>query len=209
MIIGLTGAARSGKDTVASMLTEFLAASYPMRATRSRSNATGVIQVQIAGPLKAFCREVFDWTTEHTDGALKDIPDQRYPNARGYLTPRQAMQSLGDDWSTPLYEPIWAVLAARKAKQYWDEGNVVFVTDCRFLRDIRAVREVGGIIVQVHRDTGAGLTGAAAQHRGEVERNLPEFQALVTHHIYNHGSLDDLRAACLEILLPLVPPKYR
>lgn len=213
MIIALAGAARSGKDTVADMMTQFFGDKVVKR-------------VQIAGPLKAFCRDVFGWTETHTDGALKDDPDLRYPRpcklceTRGtvsnfpsyeeykcsacmgvgktYLTPRQAMQALGDDWSTPLYEPIWAVKAARTASLIDSKGGVAIITDCRFLRDIAAASVAGGVIIQVHR-TGAGLTGAAAQHRSEVERESPEFQVLVDHHIYNDGTLEELRDKVRQI----------
>lgn len=205
MIIGMCGAARSGKDTVASLLVDFFGG--PDKAHL----------IQIAGPLKAFCRDVFDWTTEHTDGDKKDVPDRRYPrpcavcNGTGklvlyhsstcphceagvtFLTPRQAMQTLGNDWSRPLYEPIWALKAARVALQHARAGKLAVVTDCRFIRDIKAVKDVGGVIVQTHRQAN-GLVGDAAMHPSEIERNSPEFQALVDCHLYNQGTINDLGA---------------
>lgn len=198
MIIGLAGAARSGKDTVADYLDKHLG---------------GVYRLQIAGSLKRILRDMFDWTEAHTDGDLKDKPDPRYPRpcptcaghgrlvlyheydcsscmgtGKVFLVPREAMQWLGD---VPFYGPVWAEKAAREAKVREADGAPVVVTDCRFLRDIQALKNVGATIVQVHRD-GAGLTGAAALHRGEVERNSVEFQSLVDHHIYNDGTLEDL-----------------
>lgn len=47
MIIGMCGAARSGKDGTANMLSEF----FP---------AGGTYRVQISGRAKAICRDVFD-----------------------------------------------------------------------------------------------------------------------------------------------------
>lgn len=65
MIIGICGAAGAGKDATAGVVTDVL-------------GVDRVARIAFAEPLKRFCREVFDWTTEHTDGPLKDVPDQRY-----------------------------------------------------------------------------------------------------------------------------------
>jgi hypothetical protein len=56
---------------------------------------------------------------------------------------------------------------------------------------VQAIKAVGGVIIQMHRDA-EGLTGVAATHTSEVERDSPEFQALVDHHIHNNGSLEEL-----------------
>jgi len=249
MIIGLTGAARSGKDTVADMLLlhwvlgnngKTIARWLEIAQEDRKVKSNWARRIQVAGPLKQFCREVFDWTEEHTDGDLKDSEDKRYkrncgrcvdgqqvakPIAVGndqirnpcnemgpcshcggrgftFLKPREAMQRLGYDWSFPLYPTIWADKAARTAKAFSDDPiahparstpkeRLAIVTDCRFIADIKAVADVGGIVIQVHRDH-EGLTGAAAQHHGETVRDTPEFQAIVHHHIYNDGTLDDL-----------------
>lgn len=212
MIIGMCGAARSGKNTVADLLSEFF---EPGRT----------YQVQIAGPVKAICREVFAWTEEHTDGRLKDVPDRQYPrpcstcegkgklvlyhpydcpNCEGgvtYLTPRQAMQQLGGEFAQATFPNIWATKAARTAAVVGANGLAI-VTDCRFIRDLQAVKEVGGVIVQTHRKA-EGLTGEAAKHQSEIERESPEFQALVDHHIYNHGTLNDLRDRVRDLVLQM------
>ncbi len=65
MLIGLTGLGRAGKDSVA----DFIEGEGVERTHRLR----------FADDLKRICREVYGWTEEHTDGALKDTPDKRYP----------------------------------------------------------------------------------------------------------------------------------
>lgn len=213
MIVALCGAARSGKDTVADLLSEF----FP---------AGGTYRVQISGRAKAICRDVFQWTMEHTDGALKDVPDERYPRpcatcaGKGtiqvylthecptcqgkkvtYLTPRHAMQQLGGDFAEATFPAIWAFMAARTAMKL-EANGLAIVTDCRFIRDLQAIKNVGGVIIQTHRKA-EGLTGDAAKHQSEIERESPEFQALVDHHIYNNGTLEDLRDRVRDLVLRL------
>lgn len=218
MIIGLCGAARSGKDTVANYLAE---------------GHDQVVRIQIAEPLKAYVRDLFDWTEEHTDGALKDTPDQRYPKAgvhvwirsfndgswfecgcgirvhasdtvppgecTTYLTPRHAMQQLGGEFAESTWNSIYAVRAARTAAE-WD--GLAIITDCRFLRDIQAVKDVGGIIVEVTRPLADALPGSGSKHASETARDTPEFQALVDYWIDNDGTLEELHTKVVVITEP-------
>ncbi len=208
MIIGLAGAARSGKGTLATMLGEASG-----RATQ---------RVQIAGPFKAFLRDLYDWTEEHMDGDLKDVPDTRYliccrgchgkgkvpvsnpkhdcslcgTTGQVGLTPRHAMQQLGGEFAETTFPAIYATRAARAAK---DHCGLALVTDCRFLRDIEAVAAVGGTIIEVRRPC-VGIPGQAKRHASETERETPAFQALVDEHIDNDGTLDGLRVKAEAII---------
>jgi len=204
LIVGLCGAARSGKDTFATMLAEEYGRPH--------------VRIQVAGPLKAYLRNLFDWTEEHTDGALKDVPDPRYPlpcpacvedmerggrdepgqcgccdNGFIGLTPRHAMQQLGGEFAQSTFPAIYATRAAREAERGANRGKLAMITDCRFLHDIQAVKAVGGTIIEIGRDGDEQLKGDAAEHSGETARFTPEFQALVDIHIHNKGSLGDLR----------------
>ena len=183
MIIGLCGTAKSGKDTAATYLEKF----FPGQTTR----------VQIAAPFKAYCREVFDWTLEHTDGKLKDVEDIRYPldppkGGHHYLTPRIALQVLGGEVAEATFPSVYATAAARKAQALASSDHLVIVTDGRYLRDIQALKDVGGKVLQLHRGD-RGLIGSASSHKSETQCRTPEFQALVDHHIYNDGSKEAFR----------------
>lgn len=237
MIIGMCGAARSGKDTVAGFLADLWQAQNP----------NGKVHfIKISAPLKAYLRDLFGWTEEHTDGALKDVPDTRYPDEGKihvftrskddgsifvchcgaevhasatlkrepgecvtYLTPRKAMQWLGGEFTEATFPAIYALRAAREAAEWcWRPDHLAIVTDCRYMRDIQAVKNAGGVVIQVHRD-GVGLSGQAAEHMGEVARTTKKFQSLVDHHIDNDGSLEELRLAVALTFAKLVKPSPR
>jgi len=72
-LIGVAGAAGSGKSTVASVLVE----------------KHGFVEVALADPLKRFCAEVFDWEHDALWGPseARNVPDQRLPRPRGYMYP--------------------------------------------------------------------------------------------------------------------------
>lgn len=124
MIVGLCGAAGSGKDTVA----DFMVKNH------------GFVKIAFADPLKRICKEVFDFSDEQlwgpsemrnapddryprgfidaghmlTEEALKEFPDGKVPQ---YLTPRYALQQLGTEWGRGCYENVWIGYAMRVANE--------------------------------------------------------------------------------------------
>ena len=75
MIIGISGKARSGKDTFANMLAEELnMVSHP-----------AYVNMAFAHELKTKCQSDFDLSYEQLWGEDKEVYDQRYPKRRGAL----------------------------------------------------------------------------------------------------------------------------
>lgn len=124
MIIGIAGTAGSGKSTVA----DHLVAEH------------GFIAVNLADPIKRFCRDVFDFSEEQLWGPSekRNEPDKRYlrwmaniphmltedakkefqeGKVPQYLTPRHALQQLGTEWGRACYENVWVDYALRVASQ--------------------------------------------------------------------------------------------
>lgn len=138
MIIGLSGFAGAGKDTVADIL-------------RDKHN---FVKLALADPLKRICRDVFAFTDAQLWGpsSERNKPDLRYPRDHSwiaqdadeftvadpecfccgiknsklaeakseikcYLTPRYALQKLGTEWGRDCYTTVWSELALRIAKQ--------------------------------------------------------------------------------------------
>lgn len=198
MIIGISGLAGSGKDTVADHLVRH----------------HGFVKVALADPLKRICREVFDFTDEQLWGPseMRNKPDLRYgkpvqvlvdqdeyETRTQYLTPRHALQQLGTEWGRACYPNVWVEYAIRVAKtllkkDYPANGSVnayhamtglrfshfpyvpgrtelpkgVVIPDVRFKNEADAIHAAGGKIWRISRP-GAGLAGAAGQHASEQE----------------------------------------
>lgn len=169
MIIGLTGYARAGKDTVAELFVNNgftkMAFAEPMREALIRLNPI----VTIGG--------------QYTH--LSDIVDRMGWESVKQISPevRPLMQRMGTEVGRELFgENFWVDLAMEDAMFY---NDVVF-SDVRFKNEADAIVEAGGIIIRVVRD-GVGPTNG---HVSESDMdNYP-----VDYVIGNHGLPEDLYA---------------
>lgn len=174
-LIGLVGYARSGKDTVAGMLTDLV----------------GAQRVAFADPIRQFVQRTFDFTSEQVWGNLKEVPDTRYKKPDGtFLTPRFAMQFVGTEIGRTLYSNVWIELGLRCAAVC---AGPVAIPDVRFLNEADAIRAVGG---QIWRVTRKGTEPAPNAHASETEQG--SIVADVT--LVNDGSLLDLKALVIEAI---------
>lgn len=131
-LIGLTGKAGSGKDTVAAIIERL----YPSSEFHS-----------FAGPLKDGCAAMFGWNREALDHnrEFKEAIDPRYG-----FSPRYAMQTLGTEWGRDLMgEDVW--LNALATKYASSESEYFVVRDVRFKNEAEWVRKSGGVILYIVR----------------------------------------------------------
>lgn len=228
MILGISGIANSGKDTLA----HYLAVDQ------------GFAVISLADPIKRIAKEVFDFTDEQLWGPSeqRNKPDFRYPNFQcrgcqtcefrcdhyiGFLTPRHALQQLGTDWGRACYENVWVEYTMRVAHTLLDsddglvphydprrgiqyqpfslhpQAKGVVIPDVRFENELKGIRAAGGKVVRIKRD-GAGLSGVAGVHASESEQALiPDsaFDVVVD----NNSTLDELRAKVPAIMAHLRP----
>lgn len=164
-IIGLTGRARSGKDTVADMIC----------ATFKPAE-----RVTFAKPLKDGLKVMLNLTDEHIGGSLKEVVLADFGSS-----PRQMMQTLGTDWGREMVDQnIWLTVAKRKAEAAIDEGKHVVFTDVRFENEADMVRSLGGTVWHIVRDNARKVN----QHASEAGvTNVPGDVV-----IYNNGTLEQL-----------------
>lgn len=127
-LIGLTGRARAGKDTVA----DFLVA------------ALGGYRYAFADPIRSMLVPLgVNLADPYWDGRKEEIIP-----ALG-VSPRRLMQTLGTDWGRELINPdLWLLMAQQRLLHY---GPGMIVSDVRFNNEAEWIRKHGGKIIHVHR----------------------------------------------------------
>lgn len=177
MLIGLSGFARSGKDTVADYLVENygftkLAFADPMREALYRLNPFITVAEMLRVPL-ASAVDGLGW-----EQLKVDSPDIR-----------PLMQRLGTEVGRNMFgQDFWVEQAIKRASAY---DRVVF-SDCRFVNEADAVINSDG---EVWRITRPGIS-AANQHVSETALDNYEF----TTTLDNSGSLESLLSQVDKVL---------
>lgn len=174
MLLGLGGKAGSGKTTVTNYLT-----------TR------GFRVQKFADPLKSMLSDLLisqgvepGDTSMFTEGALKEVPT----DLLGGKSPRHAMQTLGTEWGRgQLSEDFWVEAALRNL----GPGDRVF-DDVRFPNEAIAIRNRGGIVVNVFRPD------APQVGRHPSENALADFA--FDYVIYNDDDMETLFRRVREFL---------
>ena len=138
-MIGITGRARSGKDTLA----DYLVKEY------------GFTRYAFADPMKDCLAQIPGWDHRHMHGDLKDQVDPYYN-----VTPRHAMQRLGTECFRTLNPDFWIKVAERILDPY-NEAPVV-ISDVRFENEAQFVRR-RGLLIHLRRPQAQ----ADAQHQSE------------------------------------------
>lgn len=127
-IIGITGQATAGKTSLACIL----AAQYDL------------VRMSFADPIRDMLKAL--GITDEAMSERKNVPCAALCNH----TPRYAMQKLGTEFGRQMIgEDIWGNAAMRRADYANNCGAVVIFDDARFDNEARAIRERGGIIIEV------------------------------------------------------------
>ncbi|WP_439426631.1 adenylate kinase [Stenotrophomonas sp. T8] len=169
-IIGITGRARSGKDTLA----EFLVSDH------------GFVKLSFAAPIRAFVADITGLpVSAMEDGPLKEEPLD-WLNGQ---TPRRLMQTVGTEWGREMIDrDLWVKVVAQKIRQARRDGAAgVVVSDVRFDNEAQFIREWGGQVVQVLRDSAAPVSAHASEAGVQGD--------LIDTVIDNNGPVHRLRQA--------------
>lgn len=167
-LIGVTGKARSGKDTVATILVE----------------EHGFVRTAFADPLKQAAAILFDWPPEL---AFSDsIKEHLSPFWN--MTGREIMQKFGTEamrgaFGEDFWVKRWVIEYARLSPKH-----SIVVSDVRTDTEANAIRDLGGIIVHLRRDS-AGLAGAEGLHSSEAGIKFDKASDI---WVDNNGTVADL-----------------
>ena len=191
-IIGLIGAAGSGKDTVAQLL--------------------GYKKLSFAGTVKDVASVAFDWDRELLEGltpesrAFRETVDEYWG-----ITPRLAMQKIGTEMFRDIISKDFWLKRLRKEIEKAGDTPVV-ITDCRFQNEADFIRELGGTIVYIKRDVAEEkvplwIRVIAALNPTDDKLlscgvHISERAFYSIRHdvmIENNGTLEDLKSMCLKI----------
>ena len=169
MLIGLCGAAGSGKDTVASILREtaqFYRVAFADPLYEMAAIVTGLLPEDLQD--RELKEQEIDWIGK---------------------SPRQLLQTLGTEWGRSMVsESLWVDIGMRRIDRLLADGRNVVVTDVRFDNEAAAVKSAGGEVWQVIRGEGC-VRGVSMRHSSEAGIS----EVLIDKTIGNWGSLARLR----------------
>lgn len=164
MIIGLSGYARSGKDTVA----ELLVLNYGFKRL---AFADGIREaLLVLNPILQ-------------DGHRLNELVQMYgwEVAKSKDEVRRLLQVMGTEVGRKLInEDVWVWLLFNKIK----EGERIVIPDVRFPNEARMIEQQGGDVWRINRHNHTAVNDHVSEHAMD--------NYLFKHALYNDGTLDDL-----------------
>lgn len=183
IVIGVTGKAGAGKDTVADMLVEHY----------------GFVKTPMAGNLKDAAESIFHLSHDQLYGNQKEILDPRWN-----MTPRRILQLLGTEAMKPIFgRDVWTKSLSYTIKDLHEN----YVCDRFVIPDIRHsgyeedpdmeslfVHSLGGSVWHVLRDHNSPLDPTAQRHSSEIGVNFYP----------NCDRIIDNRGVSLEVLFEQV-----
>lgn len=193
MLIGISGKARSGKDTFAAMLAKEL----------QKQTGQAYVLMAYAHELKIRVQKDFDLSYEQLWGNEKEIGDKRYikplPDDVGipskgiihYWTAREIMQNYGQFFRTIDYD-FWVKNLFKVIEE--KEFENVIVTDVRHINEVNAVVDRGGFHIRVEREEDGNV-----HNREHISETALDGGHRVDFNVINNWTLKHLEVAAAEV----------
>lgn len=169
LIIGLCGRAGSGKTSVA----RFIEDKY------------GATRLAFAAPLKTLAMELWDFSEEQVYGEadVKEAIDPRWG-----ISPRTAMQRLGDGARRHLYDGIWIESVL---KQIGRQRGVFVIEDLRYLNEASSISAIGYVLRLHCSDSISSIKDSTHPSEAQVDQ-IPAVQIHAELHSSREQGLDHL-----------------
>lgn len=192
LLIGITGRAGSGKDTLSRIITHCL----PFQARR----------IALADPLRAMLKPLGFKPADVYVRASKEQPlHDEMTGTRYEFSARQALQRLGTEGMRALDPDTWIKrlldnVRVEQALGGLNRNRVIVIPDIRFANEAHAVVENGGLVIRLLR---VGQKIADAGHVSEAGQDQVDPYVAIT--IGNDGSIRHLAEALIGELLGYSP----
>ncbi len=182
-VIGLTGAAGAGKDTVTSII----------------QSVAPYCPLSFADPIRAMLSALLIYADETQDYLIKrELKEAKIPGIGASY--RELAQTLGTEWGRIQIPGLWINIASARMAGIAEQNDIFgsdyparfVISDVRFPDEAEFIRQRGGVIWRVVRPG----TEPVRQHISEAGALTIEPDACVP----NHGTPADLRAQVADLL---------
>lgn len=172
-IIGISGKAGSGKDTVGRIIRDIIE-----DLNRDRIKQLNTQKLSFASNLKDICVFLFGWDRDRLEhdfdykegNTLDDGSPDPACEMLGF-TRRQVMQKVGTEaMRKGLHRDVWIICMKLDilAGEY-SRVDVGLLTDCRFKNELEFVRDMGGTLIRVDRSGEADTLTEHTDHQSETD----------------------------------------
>ena len=186
MIIALSGKFRSGKDTVAQMISlKLISKNIVTRRVAFADSLKEIVEI-ITGEKRSivngkyFSYPVYDFTEKQKNNFLDGWG----------LTLGTMLQKLGTDVLRDGFnKQIWINCVINKIKDLPPE-EIVIITDVRFKNELEMLKRKGCVCIRIEGDPIKAAEESTRNKQHQSETDLDDM--VFDYHIVNDGSLEDL-----------------
>jgi hypothetical protein len=192
-VVGLLGKAGSGKSTAG----KYLAERY------------GAHRIGFANALKELAKLLWDFTDEQVygDQEAKEAVDERWG-----ISPRQAMQRLGDGARNTIHPLVWVdAVLAKIAREYRDDPTkeLWVIEDLRYINEVVEIStsiQVWGQVIKLTCPDRKSTADPDHPSEAEVDKAPPH---LIGHHVISKRSPEsiDLKEKVDAAFQAVFPPE--